>query len=105
MPKISFSLDNLMSGCAALICRNKFYPGFDKMIPDAAETWLRINGNQLYNQLNGGKYKVMPASGSYSAKSDGSYHQLARLTSIDTIIQTELIDKLSENTSSFFPIF
>ncbi len=96
MPKISFSPDDLMSGCAALKRRNKFSPGFDRMTPDAAETWLRINGNQLCNQLNGGKYKVMPASGFYSAKADGSYRQLARLTSIDTIIQTVLIDKLSE---------
>ena len=60
MPKISFSLDDLMSGCAALKSRSKFTPGYDKMTPDAAETWLHINGTRLCNQLNGGKYRVMP---------------------------------------------
>ena len=96
MPKIVFTLEDLMSGCAVLKRRSKFAPGFDKMTPDAAETWLHINGVQLCSQLNGGKYKVMPASGFYMAKADGNYRQLVRLTAIDTIIQTILIDKLDD---------
>ena len=102
MAKISFSIEDLMSGCDMLKHRSKFSPGFDKMTPDAAETWLRINGTQLCNQLNAGKYRVMPASGFYMAKADGSYRQLARLTAIDTIIQTVLIDKLSDYCADSF---
>ena len=102
MPKISFSIDDLMSGCAMLKRRSKFSSGFDKMTPDAAETWLRINGTKLCNQLNGGKYRVMPASGFHMAKADGSYRQLTRLTAIDMIIQTVLIDKLTDYCAANF---
>ena len=102
MPKISFSLEDLMSGCDMLKHRSKFSPGYDKMTPDVADTWLRINGAQLCKQLNGGKYKVMPASGFHMAKADGSYRQLVRLTAIDTIIQTVLIDQLSDYCADNF---
>ena len=102
MPKIVFTLEDLMSGCAVLKRRSKFAPGFDKMTPDAAETWLRINGTKLCNQLNGGKYRVMPASGFHMAKADGSYRQLTRLTAIDMIIQTVLIDKLTDYCAANF---
>ena len=102
MPKIIFSLDDLMAGCTELKRRNKFSPGFDRMTPDAAETWLQINGTQLCSQLNGGKYKVMPASGFYMAKADGSYRQLVRLTALDTIIQMVLLDKLSDYCAETF---
>ena len=44
MPKISFSLDDLISGCAELKRRNKFTPGYDELTPYAAETYLHING-------------------------------------------------------------
>ena len=102
MPKISFSIDDLMSGCSMLKRRSKFSPGFDKMTPDAAETWLRINGTKLCDQLKGGKYRVMPASGFHMAKADGSYRQLVRLTAIDTVIQTILIDKLADYCAANF---
>ena len=102
MPKITFDQNDLLSGCYTLKARNKFSPGFDKMTPEAAETWLQINGSQLCNQLNGGKYKVMPASGFYMAKADGAYRRLARLTAIDTIIQLVLLDKLSDYCAENF---
>ena len=44
----------------------------------------------------------MPASGSYTAKADGSYRQLSRLTAIDTIIQTVLADKLADCCAESF---
>ena len=102
MPKISFTLEDLLAACSQLKAKNKFAPGFDKMTPDAAETWLKINGAQLCNQLNGGKYSVMPASGFYMAKSDGGYRQLARLTVLDTIIQSVTIDQLSDYCTENF---
>ena len=105
MSKISFSTDELHSGCANLKAKNKFSPGFDKMTPDAAEIWLKMNGEQLCHQLNSGKYKVMPAVGFNVAKVDGRYRRLAKLTAIDTIIQSVTAEKLSADCVEQFSAF
>ena len=105
MPKINFTLEDMLSECSNLKAKHKFTPGFDKMTPEAAETWMKINGERLCSQLNGGKYLVMPASGFNVAKADGNFRRLAKLTAIDTIIQNVTLDKLSaycaENFSAF----
>lgn len=95
MIKIIFEPNDLVNACAALIAKKKFKPGFDNMTPEAAATWIKINGEKLCNLLNAGKYESMPAIGFYVAKTNGHYRELARLTAIDTIIQNAVLEKLS----------
>lgn len=102
MPRLDFTTEDLIKACEALKAKTHFSPGFDKMTPDAARTWLKINGDRLCNQLNGGKYHVLPALGFNTAKLDGSYRKLSKLTAIDTIIQTVLINKLREECEKRF---
>ncbi len=95
MPKIIFTTEDLMKGCRALKAKPKFSPGFDKMTPEAAETWLQMNVEQLCHSLNSGKYRVMPAIGFNVAKMSGQYRRLAKLTAIDTIVQDVTVEKLA----------
>lgn len=95
MPKIIFTTEDLNEGLAELKKKNKFTPGFDRMTPDAAELWLQVNGEKLCRELNSGKYIPMPAIGFNTAKIHGGYRQLARLTAIDTIIQTAILEKIT----------
>ena len=105
MSKLSFSPDELLSGCANLKAKNKFSPGFDKMTPDAADIWLKINGEQLCHKLNSGKYQVMPAIGFHVAKSDGKYRRLVKLTAIDSILQSVTVEKLSDDCAAQLSAF
>ena len=82
--------------------KNRFTPGFDKMTPEALLTWLQMNGEKLCRELNSGKYKPMPASGFYVAKSDGGYRPLVRLTVLDAVIQNILLEELEERCSAVF---
>ena len=105
MSKLSFSPEELLIGCANLKAKNRFSPGFDKMTPEAAEIWLKMKGEQLCHQLNGGKYQVMPAIGFNIAKSDGKYRRLAKLTAIDAIIQRVTVEKLADDCAAQFSAF
>ena len=102
MAKLIFTEEDLFTGSALLRSRPRFTPGFDKMTPEAAETWLKINGERLCHALNAGKYRAMPAIGFNVAKLDGSYRRLARLTAIDTIVQNVILEKLSEECAKGF---
>ena len=105
MAEILFSLEELLSGCAELKAKGRFSPGFDKMTPEAAELWLQINGEQLCHRLNSGKYTVMPAVGFNVAKADGRCRRLAKLTAIDTIVQSVTAKKLAGECAERFSAF
>ncbi len=102
MINFDFTVEDLLAGCAVLRSKDKFSPGFDKMTPDAADTWIRINGEKLCRRLNEAGYDAMPASGFNVAKANGQYRRLARLTAIDSVIQTVIIEKLESFTQSVF---
>lgn len=102
MAKLTFTPDGLTEVCKELRKKTKFSVGFDKMTPEAAETWLSINGEELCHKLNSGKYKVSPAVGFNVAKADGKYRSLAKLTVLDCIIQKCTCAKLSEICKAAF---
>ena len=95
MSKLGFSVNELMESCTALQSKRKFTPGFDKMTPKAAEIWLGVHGEELCDQLNGGKYNVMPAVGFNVAKANGGYRRFVKLTAIDSIVQMTALEKLA----------
>lgn len=102
MPKLSFNKEELFNALETIKNKNSFRPGFDKMTPDAAETWFKVNGDRVCKELNSGKYQCMPASGFFSAKYDGSFRKLSRLTIIDTVIETVILEKISPVCESKF---
>lgn len=102
MAKIKFTTEELLDVCREYRKRTKFSVGFDKMTPEAAETWLSLNGEELCHKLNSGKYNVQPAVGFNVAKSDGKYRSLAKLTIIDCIIQKCTCEKLAEVCGKYF---
>lgn len=97
-----FTLEELQTCAEVISKKRKFSPGFDKMTPEAALTWLKINGDKLCNELNNSKYKAMPASGFNTAKFDGGYRSLAKLTVIDTIIQKAVLKKIEDSCDAIF---
>lgn len=105
MAKLVFTPETLLSACAVLREKPRFTPGFDKMTPAAAETWLKLNGEQLSAQLNAGKYRAMPAVGFSTAKQDGKYRRLARLTAVDTIVQIAALEQLNDHCAGLFSRF
>ena len=94
MSKMIFSVEDLNRACENLKSKKKFSPGFDKMTAEAASVWLKINGVKLCKQLNSGKYEPLPAQGFTTAKMEGGYRSLAKLTAIDTIVQDVILEKL-----------
>ena len=105
MAKLRFTLEDLTDGCRRLKENQRFAPGFDKMTPGAAEIWLKINGERLCNQLNSGKYHVMPAMGFSVAKKDGKFRRLVRLTALDSIIQYAATEQLLPFCAEHFSQF
>ena len=71
-----------------------FKPGADDMNARSAELWFSINGDRLLKTLRQGDYLPMPVMGFRTAKKDGSFRRLTRLTAIDTVIQRALLEIL-----------
>ncbi len=80
---------------AAELRRKGFKPGCDDMSAKSAELWLTINGERLLAELRAGRYEPMPAQGFRTAKADGSFRQLCRLTAIDMVLERCFLDALS----------
>ncbi len=102
MAKLIFTPEELIEACDALIKKGRFRPGYDNMTPAAAMTVLKIDGEKLCRRLNAGKYEAKPAVGFFSAKTDGGYRKLARLTATDTVIQYAAIEKLTPECEAKF---
>lgn len=75
--------------------KKRFKPGYDGMSMEGAASWLFINGDRLRKDILSGDYSPMPAIGFRTAKHDGSFRQLVRLTAIDLVLQTILNTCLS----------
>ena len=90
---------------AAELRQQGFKPGCDDMTAKSAELWITINGESLLKDLNHGSYVPMPAMGFRTAKVDGSFRTLTRLTAIDMIIQRAFLDALSEDCENRFSEF
>ena len=87
---------------AKFLSGKKFKPGYDGMSMDGAYSWIYINGERLCNDIINGDYRPMPAMGFRSAKMQGGFRKLSRLTAIDTILQTVLNDALAQKVESLF---
>ena len=72
---------------AAELRQKGFKPGCDDMTAKSAELWIMVNGERLLKELYQGTYVPMPAMGFRTAKVDGSFRTLTKMTAIDTIIQ------------------
>lgn len=91
--------------------KKKFKPGFDGMSAQSALLWLEINGETLIRRLLCGSYDPMPAVGFCTAKQNGGYRQLAKLSALDMVIQNTLISgvapacesQLSDYTYAYRP--
>ena len=90
-----FTLENLHLQAEKLVQR-KFSPGFDGMDAKAAKLWIDINAKKLIRELVTGVYNPQPAVGFHTAKKDGHFRQLSKLTAIDTIIQNCIRDAISD---------
>ena len=82
--------------------KKKFKPGFDGMSAQSALLWLEINGETLIWQLLRGSYDPMPAVGFCTAKQNGGYRQLAKLSALDMVIQNTLISEVAPTCKSQF---
>lgn len=89
-----FTLDAMKEQALALRAKNA-RPGFDNMTPDAALVWLNVNGDKLLKDIRAGHYRPMPALGFTTAKLNGQFRQLAKLTMIDSILQSCILHSLT----------
>jgi len=87
---------------AVQLKRKRFRPGFDNMNASSTIMWLTVNGNRLIEELSSGTYVPMPAMGFFVAKKDGHYRNLARLTAIDKIIESCMLEELNEVCDPLF---
>ena len=87
---------------AKILKKKKFKPGFDGMSAETAVSWLWVNGDRFCNDILTGDYRPMPAIGFKTAKMNGGYRQLARLTALDTILQYTLNSTLSHIVDAKF---
>ncbi len=81
---------------ARLLETKNFKPGADGMSASGAVTWVDINGKRLCRELNKGYYEPMPAVAFTSAKKNGGYRRLAKLTAIDSVVQYAVADAIAE---------
>ena len=79
-----------------------FKPGTDGMSASGAVLWIDINGKRLCRELNKGYYEPMPAVAFTSAKKNGSYRRLAKLTAIDSVVQYAVADAIAEKCEAEF---
>jgi len=91
-----------LSENANQIKKKRLSPGFDGMSTAGAVSWITIYGDRLCRDILDGDYSPMPAIEFRSAKSQGGYRTLARLSVLDTIIQTTLNRELAQISESFF---
>lgn len=87
---------------AKTLSKEKFKPGYDGMSMQGAHAWMTVNGDRICRDIFNGYYLPMPAVGFRVAKVGGGFRQLARLTAIDTVIQTLLKDCLSQEAEKHF---
>jgi len=87
---------------AAEIKKKRIKPGFDGMSADGAYAWLTINNERVYKELINTTYKPMPAIGFRTAKMNGGFRQLSRITVIDYVIQGLLNRELSDRAEGSF---
>lgn len=87
---------------AALLKRKRIMPGFDGMSVSGAVSWISINGNRLCKDILDGDYSPMPAIGFTSAKSNGGYRNLSKLSVIDCVIQNSIRQALTPVFESEF---
>lgn len=69
------------------------------MSASEAVLWVDIDGKRLCRELDKGYYEPMPAVTFISAKKNGGYRHLAKLTAIDSVVQyavAEAIDEICE---------
>lgn len=84
----------LLLECAHELRRKNFRPGFDGMTAQHTIMWLDINGDQLCRKLQRDAYDPMPATTFKTAKPDGTYRQLAKLSALDMVVQNAILHEL-----------
>lgn len=87
---------------AKILSARKFKPGYDGMSMKGAYAWITVNGERLCRDIYNGNYRPMPATGFRTAKINGGFRQLSRLSAIDTVVQTLLNERLSEIAEEVF---
>ena len=100
----AINIDNLISQ-ANKLKRKRFKPGFDGMTAQSAVKWLEINGDQLRRRILRGSYDPMPAKGFLSAKRNGGYRQLVKLSALDMVIQNAVLSVLAPYCENLFSDF
>lgn len=91
--------------------KKNFKPGFDGMRAQALCVWLELNADKLCRQLLRGTYDPMPALSFRTAKFDGTYRQLVKLSALDMAIQGGILGclvpicqhLLPENVCAYLP--
>lgn len=101
MFKSIFNQENLIS-IANERKKRKFKAGYDGMSMEGASGWLYINSARLIRDIKSGDYSPMPAVGFKTAKTNGGYRNLVRITAIDTILQTAINNALIEECEKTF---
>ena len=76
--------------------------GIDGMSGKDALLWMQINGKRLLQEIMSGRYEPIPAECFMTAKKTGSYRVLSVLTVTDKIIQSCIMEHISEACEAFF---
>ena len=80
---------------ANLLKKKRVSPGFDGMSAAGAVSWITINGDRLCRDILDGDYSPMPAVEFHTAKPNGGFRTLAKLSILDNVIQNTLIQALA----------
>jgi CRISPR-associated endonuclease Cas1 subtype I-B len=93
----------LLQHHAQQLQKKNFKPGFDGMKPQALSVWLELHAQKLCGQLRRGTYEPMPALGFRTAKFDGTYRQLAKLTALDMTVQNAMLSAMMPACGELLP--
>ncbi len=87
---------------AELLAKKKSRAGFDGMTPESAYSWIYTNSERLQRDIIKGNYRPLPAISFRSAKTNGKFRTLVRLSAVDSVLQTVLNNALSSVADAHF---
>ena len=104
MDKYYFTKEQLLNKAGELK-REQFKPGYDGMTAQSTELWFMINADRVLELLASGRYEAAPVSGFHTAKKNGGYRTLVRVTAVESVIQKCLLDYCQASYDSSFSPF
>lgn len=91
-----------LEAVASELKKKRFKPGYDGMSMDGAFSWIKINGSRFCNDVLRGDYTPMPAVGFRTAKINGGFRELVRVSALDSVLQNALLRAISPIAEEMF---